>query len=128
MTTLEEQTNAHQQLTQEEWLKIIEGVYVLDHDVKYRLGKFIVQRWFGQALPFQEEATNSLTAMGFEVNWLTNIDGDILILELERWPRYTTHKVEALDQFILEFTGHDDVDIALYDMIKHGGLEDDRTA
>ena len=87
---------------------------VLGDDIRFGVGEEIVKRFFNDAwLP--TEAGQWLVDLGFEYEFLLNVDGDRLLLLL--W-RYGNDESEhgTLDEFILEFSGHDAQYLTLFNI------------
>jgi len=60
----------------------------------------------------QDAATGYLYHLGFEVEWMINSDGDILLCLLWSYGPDPEHKL--LDEFIIEFAGHDASIVSLF--------------
>lgn len=93
----------------------------LSDDIRLEVGKLVFDRFIDEATgPKISEASIWLTELGFEEDFLWNSEGDVLILCLWRFGPDPEHKV--LDEFIIEFTGHDAANIALFNLVKEVSL------
>lgn len=92
----------------------------LSDDIRLEVGKLVFDRFFDQ-YPRKMEATSWLRIIGFDsVEWVTNDEGDVMFLCLWRFSR--TIPQLAIDEFILEFSGHDAANISLFNLVKEVSL------